>query len=61
MKLADPRPEPFPSDDPYYDLFVGGYIRPEELLEDPDEVLEAMRVITEFLDFLEEEEILEET
>lgn len=59
MKIIEPRPEPIYSDDPYYDLFDGGYIKPEELLEDPDEVLEAVRVIKEFLELLEEEELME--
>lgn len=40
------------TDDPYYDFFDGGYIDPEDLLEDQDDierVNEAKEIIEEFL------------
>lgn len=43
--------EPVFSDDPHYDLFDGGYIKPEEMLEnqaDIDKVNEAVETIKQF-------------
>ena len=43
-------------DDFMYDLFDGGYIRPDELLEDSEDikkVLDAMKTIKEFEEALE--------
>ncbi len=48
-----PTEDPVFSDDPYYDLFDGGYISPLDLLEDEaqaEEVLNAVAVIREYLD-----------
>lgn len=48
--------------DPHYDLLVGGYIKPEELLLDEhqaDAVLDAIDLITEFLEAAEQAEIIE--
>jgi len=45
----------------YYDLFEGGYISPKKLLvdkEDTDRVNEAIRVIEEFKDALEDNDII---
>lgn len=48
------------TDDFYYDLFEGGYIDPLEILsEGGEDVIEAVRTITVFKDFLEKEEKLE--
>lgn len=46
----------------WYDLMDGGYIKPEELLEEPDaiRVRKAMRVLQEFYDEADEQEVLEE-
>ena len=43
------------TDDPYYDLFEGGYIKPEDFLDPEDalRVTEAMAVVQDFLDSLE--------
>ena len=38
--------------EPYYDLFDGGYIDPEDMLEDPEDVRKvkaAVRLVDEFL------------
>lgn len=45
------RDEPVFTTDPYYDLFEGGYVVPEELLEDPEDakrVRAAMKVLEDF-------------
>lgn len=50
------------SDDPYYDLFDGGYIDPKKILLSEDQyvkLLEAMITVRDFLDQAEEEGILE--
>lgn len=50
------------SSGPYYDLFDGGYIRPEEMLEDVaqiDAVFEAMQTIQEFLKQAEDAGVLD--
>jgi hypothetical protein len=61
MKLLD-EPKVTASSDPYYDLFEGGYLDPEEFLveEDAKKVREAMAVIEEFFMILENNELLEE-
>lgn len=54
----------FSSDDFYYDLFEGGYIKPENLLENPDEIVkvkQAISVIEQFRDELEVKGIMEES
>ncbi len=51
---------PIETDDFYYDLFDGGYIDPAEILVDPEEVVNAMRVIRDFYNFLEENEMIDE-
>jgi len=41
----------FDSDDFWYDLFDGGYIKPEEIIEDQsdiDNVIDAISVLSEF-------------
>lgn len=49
------------SDDPYYDLFLGGYIRPSEWLDEPDasRVEEALALLKAFLYEMESEGYLE--
>jgi len=45
----------------YYDLFQGGYIKPENILEDPADVKrvqEAINILEEFLSQAEEEGII---
>lgn len=45
--------EPVYTEDPMYDLFDGGYIKPEELLESQLEarkVRDAMNIVEQFLD-----------
>lgn len=45
------------TDDLYYDLFEGGYIKPEEFLTDPEqikEVKEALDVVENFLEQAQE-------
>ena len=61
MKIREDA-EAIATDDFYYDLFAGGYIKPEEMLseEDAKKVREAVSVITDFVDSLEEAGKLEE-
>lgn len=49
------------TDDPHYDLFIGGYIKPEDYLVqvDANRVRSAMALIDEFFDYLETQGILE--
>ena len=56
LKSAEPRS----SGDPHYDLFYGGYIDPEDFVEadDAKRVREAMAVIREFFDTLEENDLM---
>ena len=44
--------ETITTDDPFYDMFDGGYIKPEDVLEDQDaqKVNDAIKTIQEFLD-----------
>jgi len=45
-----------------YDLFDGGYIKPEKLLKNKDDinrVNEAMKVIEEFIDAAEAQDVVE--
>lgn len=50
------------SDDVLYDLFYGGYIKPEEFLEkeSAEDVEAAIEVILEFIEGLEERGLIEE-
>ena len=51
------------TDDFFYDLFLGGYIKPEEILVNEDDIVrvnDAINVIQEFYDDADEAEILEE-
>lgn len=50
------------TDDFFYDLFDGGYIKPEKLLknqEDIDKVKNAIEIIKDFKDSAEDKDILE--
>lgn len=50
------------TDDFYYDLTDGGYIKPEKLLENEDDVnrvLDAIKVIEDFKNSAEESGVLE--
>lgn len=52
MKFIDVDEPVVTTDDPYYDLFDGGYIDPHSLLEDSDdaeEVCEAIQLIKDFI------------
>lgn len=60
MKFKDIE-EPIFSMDPHYDLFDGGYIKPEELLKnqkDIDKVNEAVETIREFFEGAERAGVL---
>lgn len=61
MKFKDDA-EPVFSSDTYYDLFDGGYIDPDKLLEKEDalKVKEAIRTIEIFFDEAREKSLLEE-
>ena len=51
------------TDDFWYDLFDGGYIKPEKLLmnqEDIDKVKNAMEIITDFKDSAEYFDIIDD-
>lgn len=51
------------SDDIYYDLFQGGYIRPENILDSPEEaqkVNDAIKVIEDFFNDLMADGILDD-
>ena len=54
--------EPIFSDDKYYDLFDGGYIKTEDFLEGDDEIAvdDAIDIITEFFELLESNGLIEE-
>lgn len=50
------------SDDPWYDLTDGGYIKPEDLLVDQKQakmVADAVKLLRDFMRQLEDNEILE--
>ena len=53
--------EPIYTSEPHYDLLVGGYIKPEELLEgdDAQRVADAVKLVQEFMDEAESEGIIE--
>lgn len=47
--------------DTYYDLFLGGYIKPKKMLSDPKQVAEveaAIKVIKDFIQEAEDAEVL---
>lgn len=48
------------TDDFWYDLFDGGYIKPEKLLEKDDaiEVLKAIKILLKFQETLEDNNLL---
>lgn len=55
--------EPVRSDDPWYDLTDGGYIRPEELLIDEEQikkVQESVDILSAFLQQAYEKGVIEE-
>jgi len=60
-----PTPEgPVHSSEPYYDLFDGGYINPEEILESRDDIAKvcyAVQIINTFLEEAQESGHLEIT
>jgi hypothetical protein len=56
--------EPLHTDDFWYDLFHGGYIKPENLLQNKDDVAkikDAMQLLLQFKEELEEKEIIGES
>ena len=57
------RKEPIPTSDTYYDLFLGGYLKPKELLTNKDEVIkveQAIKVVKQFLYEAIEQGVIEE-
>lgn len=42
------------SEDPYYDLFDGGYIKPEDILIDPEEIADVYDAIALISSFIEQ-------
>ncbi|OOF85610.1 hypothetical protein BKG93_04370 [Rodentibacter ratti] len=55
--------EPIFTDEPYYDLFDGGYLNPEELLDDAEQIKkvnEAIEIIKEYIKQAEELGVIEE-
>ncbi len=62
MKLKNENLEPEATDDFYYDLFIGGYIKPEKFLdeESAQKVREAIKVISEYEQLLIDNNLLEE-
>ena len=54
--------EPTYSTDPYYDLTIGGYIKPSELLADAEQIKQveqAIQIVYEFLEQAESNGVLE--
>ena len=54
--------EPIFTEDPYYDLFLGGYIKPGELLSDKkqaEQVEQAIDVVKSFLNQAESVGVIE--
>jgi hypothetical protein len=53
--------EPVITDDFFYDLFDGGYIKPDKLLKEKstEKVREAIATIEEFRQLLEDEDLIE--
>ena len=53
--------EPVFTSEPHYDLMVGGYIKPEDLLEADDaaKVNEALKLVNQFMDEAEEAGLIE--
>jgi hypothetical protein len=60
MKIKE-NAKQFSTQDFFYDLFSGGYIKPADFLEmkDAERVLEAMKTIREFEEMLEESGLME--
>ena len=59
MKI-DKNSEPIETDDFWYDVFEGGYIKPSEFLcEGADEVRRAIETLEEFQSLMEEHEKVE--
>lgn len=53
--------EPVETSDPYYDLFDGGYIKPEEYILDEtqlNQLLDAIQLIKDFFDAMDEAELM---
>lgn len=53
--------EPVYTSEPHYDLMVGGYIKPEDLLEAEDaaKVTEAIKLVNQFMEEAEEVGLIE--
>jgi hypothetical protein len=54
--------EPIATDDFWYDLFEGGYIKPKEIIDDPSDLRilqNAISVVEEFRDQLEKQDLIE--
>ena len=51
------------SEDPFYALSFGGYLKPEDVLEDPiqaQEVKKAVKLVQNFIQACQDNEIIEE-
>ena len=62
MKFIDVGEPVVSTDDLFYDLFVGGYVKPEKLLvdkEDVEKVQNAINIVQEFLDGAIEADVIE--
>jgi hypothetical protein len=46
--------EPIPTSDTYYDLFLGGYFKPEKMLENKEEVEKVKQAIATVKRFISE-------
>ncbi len=51
-----PRTKTIWSDDNWYDLSTGGYLKPEELLEDEEQIKKVKDAVQLILDFFEQAE-----
>jgi len=62
MKLKKENLEAVPTDDFYYDLFIGGYFKPEKFLDDESaqKVKEAIDIIYQYEQLLLDNNLLEE-
>lgn len=62
LQLKQGELESVSTDDFMYDLFLGGYFKPEKFLEEKsaEKVREAMKVVEEYQQLLEDNDLIEE-
>ncbi len=62
MKLKNASIDAIPTDDFYYDLFIGGYFKPEKFLDEDSaqKVKEAIKVIEDYEQLLIDNDLIEE-